>query len=58
MTKNAKQRKLSLKKVTVATLDTPALGVLFTDAGILLATVPTGQSVSVTSNLPMCRLKR
>lgn len=57
MAKNSRQRKLSLKKVTVATFANPTIGALFTDGLIIFDTVPTGQPVSVTSTLPMCRAK-
>lgn len=57
MVKNSKQRKLSLKKVTVANLLASSLGGLLISDSFLWDTVPTGQSISPTSTLPMCRSK-
>jgi hypothetical protein len=54
MEKNAK-RKLSLKKVTVAQLESTAQGLLFTDGDMLWATAPTKPPVTVYSTVPTCR---
>ncbi len=52
MEKN-EMRKLSLKKVTIASFDRPVMAVLFTDGGLLLSTAPT--SNLTVSLAPTCR---
>jgi hypothetical protein len=52
MVKN-QMRKLSLKKVTVATFERPVMAAIVTDSGLLLATVPT--SYATASQVPSCR---
>ena len=54
MTKNVK-RKLSLKKVTVASMANPYWGIWVTDGEVLLATVPTSPPITVSSTVPFCR---
>jgi hypothetical protein len=54
MSKNVK-RKLSLKKVTVATLEIATTAIPITDADLLMATTVTGQQVTLSHTSPICR---